>query len=91
MDIAKIRSLSDEELKTEQGKAGEQIFRIRFQKSLGNQDGLNALRSLKLDLARLRTITRERAISAEREAHPIQKSPAPAPSRRTERKKAKKD
>ena len=90
MDIVKIRSLSDEDLKTEQAKAGEQMFRIRFQKSLGNQEGLKALRSLKLDVARLHTITRERAISAEREAHPIQKSQAPAPSRRTERKKAKK-
>jgi ribosomal protein L29 len=32
MEFEKIRNLSDDELKTEQAKAGEQLFRIRFQK-----------------------------------------------------------
>ena len=66
MDIQKIRELSDGELLTEQGKAAEQMFRIRFQKSLGNQEGLKNLRSLKLDVARMKTVLRDRAISAAR-------------------------
>ena len=91
MELKKIRGLSDEELKTEQAKAGEQIFRIRFQKSLGNQEGIKKLRVLKIDIARIKTIARERTLSAEREANPVVKNVAPAKSTRTARKKAKKD
>ncbi|MBB5056102.1 large subunit ribosomal protein L29 [Granulicella aggregans] len=90
MELTKIRSLSDEELKTEQAKAGEQIFRIRFQKSLGNQEGIKKLRVLKTDIARIKTIARERTLSAEREANPVVKNVAPAKSTRTARKNAKK-
>jgi large subunit ribosomal protein L29 len=90
MELTKIRSLSEEELKTEQAKAGEQIFRIRFQKSLGNQEGIKKLRALKTDIARIKTIARERTLSAEREANPVVKNVAPAKSTRTARKKAKK-
>jgi large subunit ribosomal protein L29 len=91
MELNKIRNLSDDELKGEQAKAGEQLFRIRFQKSLGNQEGIKKLRGLKLDIARIKTIARERTLSAEREANPVVKNLAPAKSTRTARKKAKKD
>ena len=49
MEFEKIRNLSDEELKGEQVKAAEQLFRIRFQKSLGNNEGIKKLRTLKLE------------------------------------------
>ena len=64
MELEKIRTLSDEEVKTQQAQAAEQIFRIRFAKSLGKQDGVKNLRSLKLDIARLKTIARERTLAA---------------------------
>jgi len=67
MELEKIRGLSDEELKTEEAKAAEQIFRIRFAKTLGKQDGLKNLRSLKLDIARIKTIARERQLTAAKE------------------------
>ena len=60
MEFEKIRNLSDEELKSEQAKAGEQLFRIRFQKSLGNLEGLKKLRTLKLDIARIKTIAAQK-------------------------------
>jgi large subunit ribosomal protein L29 len=91
MELTKIRTLSDDELKSEQAKAGEQLFRIRFQKSLGNNEGIKKLRVLKTDIARIKTIARERTLSAEREANPVVKNVAPAKSTRTARKKAKKD
>ena len=91
MELKKIRTLSDDELKGEQAKAGEQLFRIRFQKSLGNQEGIKKLKGLKLDIARINTIARERTLSAEREANLVVKNAAPAKSTRTARKKAKKD
>ena len=64
MELDKIRNLSDDELKAEEAKAAEQLFRIRFAKSLGKQEGLKNLRTLKLDIARFKTVTRERQIAA---------------------------
>ena len=64
MELEKIRNLSDEELKTQEAQAAEQIFRIRFAKSLGKQDGVKNLPSLKLDIARIKTIARERELKA---------------------------
>ena len=90
MELEKIRNLSDDELKSEQTKAAEQLFRIRFQKSLGNNEGIKKLRGLKLDIARIQTVARERTLSAERAANPVVKNAAPAKSTRTARKKAKK-
>jgi large subunit ribosomal protein L29 len=88
MEIEKVRTLSDEELVSTERSAAEQLFRLRFQKSLGNQEGIKKLRGLKVDIARTKTIARERAISAEKAAHPVVKNEAPAKSTRTERKQA---
>ena len=60
MELDKIRGLSDEELKGAEATAAEQLFRIRFAKSLGKQDGIGKIKSLKLDIARIKTIARER-------------------------------
>ena len=64
MELEKIRNLSDDELKSEEAKAGEQLFRIRFAKSLGKQDGLKNIGPLKLDIARIKTIRRQRELAA---------------------------
>jgi large subunit ribosomal protein L29 len=91
MEFEKIRNLSNDELKSEQTKAAEQLFRIRFQKSLGNNDGIKKLRTLKLDIARIKTVERQRTLAAEKTANPVVANAAPAKSTRTARKKAKKD
>jgi large subunit ribosomal protein L29 len=91
MELEKIRNLTDEELKSQQAKSAEQLFRLRFQKSLGNNEGIKKLRVLKLDIARIKTVARERTLSAEKAAAPARKAAAPAASTRTARKKAKKD
>ncbi len=62
MELEKIRSLSGEELKSEEIKAAEQLFRIRFAKSLGKQEGIGKIRGLKKDIARMKTIARERLL-----------------------------
>ena len=84
MELEKIRNLNDEELRSQQAKAAEQLFRLRFQKSLGNNEGIKTLRGLKLDIARIQTVARERELG---------KSPAPAApvAAAPKRKKAKKD
>jgi large subunit ribosomal protein L29 len=88
MELTKIRTLSDEELIATGNNAAEQLFRLRFQKSLGNQEGVKKVRVLKLDIARTKTIARERTIAAEKAANPVVKNAAPAKSQRTERKQA---
>jgi large subunit ribosomal protein L29 len=87
MELEKIRNLTDEELTSQQAKAAEQLFRLRFQKSLGNNEGVKKLRGLKLDIARIQTVARERTMPAAAAA------PAAAPATSaftTARKKAKK-
>ena len=66
MELTKIRDFSDDELKTEEAKAAEQLFRIRFAKSLGKQEGIGKIRALKLDVARIKTIARERKLAADK-------------------------
>jgi len=66
MEFEKIRNLSDDELRVEGTKAAEQLFRIRFDKSLGHNEGIKKLRTLKLDIARIKTVVRERELSAKK-------------------------
>jgi len=89
MELDKIRNLSDEELTSQQTKSAEQLFRLRFQKSLGNNEGIKKLRVLKLDIARIKTVERERALGIEKPA-PVAVA-APAAKASSTRKKAKKD
>ena len=90
MELDKIRNLTDEELTGQQAKSAEQLFRLRFQKSLGNNEGVKKLRILKLDIARIQTVARERTLGIQPAEKP-EPVAAPAASTRTTRKKAKKD
>ncbi|HTX14994.1 MAG TPA: 50S ribosomal protein L29 [Candidatus Baltobacteraceae bacterium] len=46
------------ELEIEQRELAEQIFRLRFQLSSGQAEGLKKLREAKKDLARVKTLLR---------------------------------
>ncbi len=83
-----MRTQNSEELIATQNTAAEQLFRLRFQKSLGNQEGVKKLRVLKLDIARAKTIARERSLATEKQANPAAVHAAPARSTRNERKAA---
>ncbi len=62
MDAGKVRELGDAEIGEETRQAAEQLFRIRFQMKLGQTEGVKKLQALKKDVARLKTIQRERAL-----------------------------
>ena len=62
MEIEKIRNLTSEELKQQKRQAAEQLFRLRFQMKLGQNEGVKKLRDLRKDVARIKTIARERAL-----------------------------
>jgi large subunit ribosomal protein L29 len=62
MELEKIRSLSDVELLHQEKTASEQLFRLRFQVSLGQNDGVKKLRVLRKEIAQIKTVARERAL-----------------------------
>jgi large subunit ribosomal protein L29 len=64
MKAEKIRELSDEELTNQERDFSEQLFRLRFQMATGQTEGLRKLRSLKKDIARIKTIRGERKPSS---------------------------
>lgn len=53
------------ELEAKEAEAREQMFRLRFQLSMGQVDGLKKYRALKKDLARLLTVQRQKQLAAE--------------------------
>jgi large subunit ribosomal protein L29 len=63
MELEKIRNLSDAELLHQERTASEQLFRLRFQVSLGQNDGVKKLRELRKEIARIKTVARERELS----------------------------
>ena len=89
MELNKIRNLSDTELKTEADKASEQLFRLKFQRSLGNNEGVKKLRGLKKDVARLKTISRERQLGV-RGAAAVEVSAEPVKAKKAAKKATKK-
>ena len=60
MELEKIRSLSDEELAHQEKTTAEQLFRLRFQVSLGQNDGVKKLRQMRKEIAQIKTVARER-------------------------------
>jgi len=62
MEIEKIRNLSDEELAHQEKTSAEQLFRLRFQVSMGQNDGVKKLRQLRKEIAQIKTVARERAL-----------------------------
>ena len=56
--IEKFREMTATELETQQRELSEQVFRLRFQISSGQAEGLKKLREAKRDLARVKTLIR---------------------------------
>lgn len=62
MKPEKIREMSDEELLNQDKDLSDQLFRLRFQLSMGQTESLKKIRALRKDIARVKTIRRERQI-----------------------------
>lgn len=68
MKAEKLRGMDEKELVAKAGEMDEQIFRLRFQMSMGQMEGLKKYRELRKDRARLNTIQRERELAAQKES-----------------------
>ena len=60
--IEKLRDANTQELEVQQRELAEQIFRLRFQLTTGQAEALKRLREARRDLARVKTLLRERAL-----------------------------
>jgi len=60
MKAPKVRDLDDNELRQQLQEMNEQIFRLQFQMSMGQMEGLKKFRGIRRDRARIYTILRER-------------------------------
>src|SRR6202000_2488928 len=89
METEKIRNLNDDELKRQEQKTAEQLFRLRFQMKLGQNEGVKKLRDLRKDVARMKTIARERALGLHGAALKPAGEPAAKPKKAAKTKKAK--
>jgi large subunit ribosomal protein L29 len=65
MKADKIRELDNNDLMTQERETREQMFRLRFQLTMGQTDGLKKLRLLKKDRARMLTTLRQRELNPE--------------------------
>jgi large subunit ribosomal protein L29 len=61
MKVGEIRELSVDELHGREQELDDQLFRLRIQKSMGQLEAPRKVRELRKDLARIKTILREKA------------------------------
>jgi large subunit ribosomal protein L29 len=60
--VDKLRDLGEPELHARETELAEQVFRLRFQLTTGQAEAVGRLRSAKKDLARVKTLLREREL-----------------------------
>ena len=60
--VEKLRDQNTAELNQRQQELAEQVFRLRFQLSTGQAEAVTKLRSARKDLARVKTLLREREL-----------------------------
>src|ERR1041385_1751576 len=65
MDVEKLRNLTDAELLHQQRELNDQLFRLKFQMKMGQTESLKKIRGLRKDIARIKTIARERVLGFE--------------------------
>ena len=64
MKSDKVREMSADELRTRERELQEQLFRLRFQKSLGQLDNALKIRETRRDIARVKTVLRQKQAPA---------------------------
>jgi len=63
MNIEKIRNLTDAELIHQQRDLSDQLFKMKFQLKMGQTESLKKIRELKKDIARIKTVVRQKELA----------------------------
>jgi large subunit ribosomal protein L29 len=66
METEKIRNLTDIELAHQERDLSDQLFKLKFQMKMGQTESLKKVQGLKKDIARIKTIARERKLAADK-------------------------
>ncbi len=64
MEAQDLRSKNEGELKEELGELLQEQFNLRMQKGMGQLMGMHQLRRVRRDIARVRTVLREKEVAA---------------------------
>jgi large subunit ribosomal protein L29 len=67
MKAEKIRNQTDAELQHQERDLNDQLFRLKFQLNMGQTESLKKIRTLKKDIARVKTIARQRQAAGAKE------------------------
>jgi large subunit ribosomal protein L29 len=59
MKASQLRDMSKEDLIAEEAALRQQLFRLRFQSATGQLESASKVRSVRRDIARIKTILRE--------------------------------
>ncbi|HKW74238.1 MAG TPA: 50S ribosomal protein L29 [Terriglobales bacterium] len=100
MEAEKLRNLTNDELLHQQRELNDQLFRMKFQLKMGQTESLNKLRGLRKDVARIKTILREKDLgltngataksAAPESGAAAEQAPAKRAAKRSATKKTKK-
>ncbi|MFB3926826.1 MAG: 50S ribosomal protein L29 [Syntrophales bacterium] len=60
MKISEIRDLSIDELKKKESDLADELFRLRLRQSTGQLDSIAAKQKVRKDIARVKTVLREK-------------------------------
>lgn len=66
MELSKIREMTELELNSELLKMKQELFNLRFQHVTGQLENPIKMRDLKRDIARVKTIIREKELNGKR-------------------------
>jgi len=64
MNASEVRELGVDELRARAKDLDDQLFRLRIQKSMGQLEAPAKVRDVRKDLARIKTILREKELAA---------------------------
>jgi large subunit ribosomal protein L29 len=65
MKIQELKELSADELRAKETELQDQLFKLRFQKSLGQLDSPMKVKNVKRDIARVKTLLNRRPKATE--------------------------
>jgi large subunit ribosomal protein L29 len=72
MKVSEFRDLHVDELLEREKEMADQLFRLRIQKSMGQLEAAHKLKTVRRDLARVKTVLREKVTVGGRKAAPAQ-------------------
>jgi large subunit ribosomal protein L29 len=67
MDVREVRGMATDDIRRKMDETYEELFNLRFQYVMGQLEDHNRLTALRRDIARMKTILRERELAAQME------------------------